>query len=105
MLTSWGGDAAVAAAGLAPGLSADSLAVEEHDLTVARHRAIAPRAIAGRIGPRAELARRRARGRSARAIRAQSRGSDCSPQVLRASSPMGSIAAQYAGRPACCVCR
>jgi Xaa-Pro aminopeptidase len=41
MLSSWGGDAVVAAAGLAPGLGADSLAVEEHHLTVARHRAVA----------------------------------------------------------------
>ncbi|MFC9929225.1 M24 family metallopeptidase [Streptomyces sp. NPDC127190] len=41
-----GGDAAVAAAGLAAGQGADSLAVEEHHLTVARHRAlssVAPR--------------------------------------------------------------
>src|SRR6478609_2671925 len=35
------GDPVVAAAGLAGGLHADSLAVEEHDLTVARHRAMA----------------------------------------------------------------
>jgi Xaa-Pro aminopeptidase len=35
------GDAAVAAAGLAPGLGADTLAVEEHHLTVSRHRALA----------------------------------------------------------------
>jgi Xaa-Pro aminopeptidase len=35
------GDPAVAAADLAPALGADSLAVEEHHLTVARHRAIA----------------------------------------------------------------
>ncbi|MGW2487381.1 M24 family metallopeptidase [Streptomyces sp. NPDC001606] len=41
-----GGDAAVAAAGLAAGQGGDSLAVEEHHLTVARHRAlssVAPR--------------------------------------------------------------
>ncbi|MFF7355251.1 MULTISPECIES: aminopeptidase P family protein [Streptomyces] len=36
-----GGDAAVAAADLAAAQSADSLAVEEHHLTVARHRALA----------------------------------------------------------------
>ncbi|MFF7332313.1 M24 family metallopeptidase [Streptomyces sp. NPDC090306] len=35
------GDAAVAAAGLVLGQGADSLAVEEHHLTVARHRAVA----------------------------------------------------------------
>ncbi|MEU3979891.1 aminopeptidase P family protein [Streptomyces sp. NPDC026672] len=36
-----GGDAAVAAAGLAVGQGADALAVEEHHLTVSRHRALA----------------------------------------------------------------
>ncbi|MGW2460387.1 aminopeptidase P family protein [Streptomyces argyrophyllae] len=36
-----GGDAAVTAAGFAAGQGADSLAVEEHHLTVTRHRAIA----------------------------------------------------------------
>ncbi|MCQ4082783.1 aminopeptidase P family protein [Streptomyces sp. RB6PN25] len=41
MLSSAAGDAVVAAAGLFPGLGADSLAVEEHHLTVARHRAVA----------------------------------------------------------------
>ncbi|MDF3288875.1 aminopeptidase P family protein [Streptomyces silvisoli] len=41
VLPSPDGDPAVAAADLAPGLGADSLAVEEHHLTVARHRAIA----------------------------------------------------------------
>src|SRR5262245_50930014 len=40
-LAATGGDPAVAAAGLAPGLAVDGLAVEEHHLTVARHRAIA----------------------------------------------------------------
>ncbi|KAB1150759.1 aminopeptidase P family protein [Streptomyces luteolifulvus] len=39
-LPSLGGDPAVAAADLAEGQRADSLAVEEHHLTVARHRAI-----------------------------------------------------------------
>ncbi|MXM63790.1 M24 family metallopeptidase [Streptomyces sp. HUCO-GS316] len=39
-LPSLGGDPAVAAADLAEGRRADSLAVEEHHLTVARHRAI-----------------------------------------------------------------
>ncbi|CAL9398551.1 aminopeptidase P family protein [Streptomyces griseomycini] len=42
-----GGDAAVAAAGLAAAQGADSLAVEEHHLTVARHRAI--RSVASRL--------------------------------------------------------
>ncbi|MET7285898.1 aminopeptidase P family protein [Streptomyces sp. NPDC005573] len=41
VLPSPGADAAVAAAGLAAGQGADSLAVEEHHLTVARHRAAA----------------------------------------------------------------
>ncbi|MER6571015.1 aminopeptidase P family protein [Streptomyces sp. NPDC001093] len=45
-----GGDAAVAAAELAVAQSADSLAVEEHHLTVARHRAIASGAPALRLG-------------------------------------------------------
>ncbi|MBV9023861.1 MAG: aminopeptidase P family protein [Streptomycetaceae bacterium] len=49
MLSSWGGDAAVAAAELAPGLGADSLAVEEHHLTVARHRAVASTATGLRL--------------------------------------------------------
>ncbi len=40
MLDSADGDPAVAAADLTPGLGIDSLAVEEHHLTVARHRAI-----------------------------------------------------------------
>ncbi len=41
VLPSPGGDTAVAAAGLAVAQEADSLAVEEHHLTVTRHRAIA----------------------------------------------------------------
>ena len=41
VLESAGADPAVAAADLAPELGAESLAVEEHHLTVARHRAIA----------------------------------------------------------------
>ncbi|MFJ3335681.1 aminopeptidase P family protein [Streptomyces sp. NPDC086766] len=45
-----GGDAAVAAADLAEGQGADSLAVEEHHLTVARHRALAS------VAPRLRLA-------------------------------------------------
>ncbi|MGW1169627.1 M24 family metallopeptidase [Streptomyces sp. NPDC002550] len=45
-----GGDAAVAAAELAVAQSADSLAVEEHHLTVSRHRAIASGAPALRLG-------------------------------------------------------
>ncbi|MYS92758.1 MULTISPECIES: aminopeptidase P family protein [Streptomyces] len=45
-----GGDPAVAAAGLAAGQGADSLAVEEHHLTVARHRAL------GSVAPRLRLA-------------------------------------------------
>ncbi|GGP78438.1 M24 family metallopeptidase [Streptomyces calvus] len=45
-----GGDPAVAAAGLAAGQGADSLAVEEHHLTVARHREI------GSVAPRLRLA-------------------------------------------------
>ncbi|AIR97224.1 aminopeptidase P family protein [Streptomyces glaucescens] len=45
-----GGDPAVAAADLATGQGADSLAVEEHHLTVARHRAI------GSVVPRLRLA-------------------------------------------------
>ncbi|MFF3465737.1 aminopeptidase P family protein [Streptomyces sp. NPDC002619] len=40
VLPTAGGDAAVAAAGLAVAQDADSLAVEEHHLTVARHRAL-----------------------------------------------------------------
>ncbi len=44
-----GGDPVVAAAGLAAGLGADGLAVEEHHLTVTRHRAAAS------VGPRAGL--------------------------------------------------
>ncbi|MBV2354496.1 aminopeptidase P family protein [Streptomyces sp. J2-1] len=44
-----GGDTAVAAAGLAAGRGADSLAVEEHHLTVARHRALAGAAPALRL--------------------------------------------------------
>ncbi|GGO82322.1 aminopeptidase P family protein [Wenjunlia tyrosinilytica] len=43
------GDPAVAAADLAPGFGADGLAVEEHHLTVARHRAIA------KVAPRLRL--------------------------------------------------
>ncbi|OIK28810.1 aminopeptidase P family protein [Streptomyces malaysiense] len=43
------GDTAVTAAGLARGQGADSLAVEEHHLTVARHRAIAAAAPALRL--------------------------------------------------------
>lgn len=45
-----GGDTAVAAAGLAVAQEADSLAVEEHHLTVARHRALAA------VAPRLRLA-------------------------------------------------
>ncbi|MFF8944105.1 aminopeptidase P family protein [Streptomyces sp. NPDC014864] len=45
-----GADAAVAAADLAEGQGADSLAVEEHHLTVARHRALAS------VAPRLRLA-------------------------------------------------
>jgi Xaa-Pro aminopeptidase len=41
VLAANGGDAVVAAAGLAAAQGADSLAVEEHHLTVARHRALA----------------------------------------------------------------
>ncbi|MFD6418735.1 aminopeptidase P family protein [Streptomyces sp. NPDC060194] len=44
LLAASDGDAALAAAGLAAGLRADALAVEEHDLTVTRHRALAARA-------------------------------------------------------------
>lgn len=44
------GDPVVAAAGLAAASGADSLAVEEHDLTVARHRAM------GKAAPRLRLA-------------------------------------------------
>ncbi len=44
------GDPVVAAAGLAAAAGADSLAVEEHDLTVARHRAM------GKAAPRLRLA-------------------------------------------------
>ncbi|KUN84774.1 X-Pro dipeptidase [Streptomyces bungoensis] len=45
-----GGDCAVAAAGLAAGEGAESLAVEEHHLTVARHRALTS------VAPRLRLA-------------------------------------------------
>lgn len=45
-----GGDCAVTAAGLAAGEGAESLAVEEHHLTVARHRALAT------VAPRLRLA-------------------------------------------------
>ncbi|MDG4859141.1 M24 family metallopeptidase, partial [Streptomyces sp. T-3] len=45
-----GGDPAVAAADLASGQGADSLAVEEHHLTVARHRAL------GSVAPRLRFA-------------------------------------------------
>ncbi|MGW7823825.1 M24 family metallopeptidase [Streptomyces puniciscabiei] len=45
-----GGDAAVVAADLAHAQGADSLAVEEHHLTVARHRALAAAAPALRLG-------------------------------------------------------
>ncbi|MFE6199746.1 aminopeptidase P family protein [Streptomyces sp. NPDC057838] len=45
-----GGDPAVAAAGIARDQGADSLAVEEHHLTVARHRAL------GSVAPRLRLA-------------------------------------------------
>ncbi|MFF7857642.1 M24 family metallopeptidase [Streptomyces sp. NPDC007904] len=54
------GDAAVAAAGLAAGQGADSLAVEEHHLTVARHRAlrsVAPRLRLADIGRAVEQLR------------------------------------------------
>ncbi|WP_328938996.1 aminopeptidase P family protein [Streptomyces tauricus] len=50
MLPSPGGDPAVAAAGLAAAQGTDSLAVEEHHLTVARHRAI------GSVAPALRLA-------------------------------------------------
>lgn len=46
-LSAAGGDTAVAAADLAAGQGADSLAVEEHDLTVSRHRAL--RSVAPRL--------------------------------------------------------
>ncbi|GGW50700.1 peptidase [Streptomyces lucensis JCM 4490] len=49
VLSSSGGDPAVAAAGLATAEGADSLAVEEHHLTVARHRALASVAPALRL--------------------------------------------------------
>lgn len=49
-LSAPGGDPAVAAADLAAAQGADSLAVEEHHLTVARHRAI------GSVAPRLRLA-------------------------------------------------
>ncbi|WP_256959715.1 aminopeptidase P family protein, partial [Streptomyces viridochromogenes] len=55
-----GGDAAVAAAGLAATQGADSLAVEEHHLTVARHRALqsaAPRLRLAGIGTAVEQLR------------------------------------------------
>ncbi|MFG2453423.1 aminopeptidase P family protein [Streptomyces sp. M41(2017)] len=45
-----GGDPAVAAAGMAAGQGAESLAVEEHHLTVTRHRAL------GSVAPRLRLA-------------------------------------------------
>ncbi|MFJ9060756.1 M24 family metallopeptidase [Streptomyces sp. NPDC102409] len=54
------GDPVVAAAGLAGGLHADSLAVEEHDLTVSRHRAmsaVAPRLRLGDLGSTVEQLR------------------------------------------------
>ncbi|MGW7069703.1 aminopeptidase P family protein [Streptomyces sp. NPDC054855] len=47
LLDAAGGDPAVAGADLAAGQGADSLAVEEHDLTVARHRAL--RSVAPRL--------------------------------------------------------
>ncbi|MFJ4684365.1 aminopeptidase P family protein [Streptomyces sp. NPDC088789] len=59
-LTGPGGDPAVAAAGLAEAQGADSLAVEEHHLTVARHRAIgsvAPRLRLGDVGGAVEQLR------------------------------------------------
>ncbi|MFE5189155.1 aminopeptidase P family protein [Streptomyces sp. NPDC056628] len=55
-----GGDAAVAAAGLAAAQGADSLAVEEHHLTVARHRAVrsaAPRLRLAGLGTAVEQLR------------------------------------------------
>ncbi|MFF4152963.1 aminopeptidase P family protein [Streptomyces sp. NPDC001651] len=55
-----GGDAAVAAAGLAATQGADSLAVEEHHLTVARHRAVqsaAPRLRLAGLGTAVEQLR------------------------------------------------
>ncbi|MEV5988184.1 aminopeptidase P family protein [Streptomyces sp. NPDC052051] len=55
-----GGDCAVAAAGLAAAQGADSLAVEEHHLTVARHRAlgsVAPRLRLGDLGTAVEQLR------------------------------------------------
>ncbi|MEV7688114.1 aminopeptidase P family protein [Streptomyces bungoensis] len=55
-----GGDCAVAAAGLAAGRGAESLAVEEHHLTVARHRAlatVAPRLRLGDLGAAVEQLR------------------------------------------------
>jgi Xaa-Pro aminopeptidase len=59
-LASPGGDPAVAAADLAAGQGADSLAVEEHHLTVTRHRAIgsvAPRLRLGDLGAAVEQLR------------------------------------------------
>ncbi|ANP53895.1 Xaa-Pro aminopeptidase [Streptomyces griseochromogenes] len=50
VLASPGGDPAVAAAGFADGQGAESLAVEEHHLTVARHRALSS------VAPRLRLA-------------------------------------------------
>ncbi|MEU5537756.1 aminopeptidase P family protein [Streptomyces sp. NPDC020362] len=50
ILPSPGGDPAVAAGGLAAGQGAESLAVEEHHLTVSRHRAL------GSVAPRLRLA-------------------------------------------------
>lgn len=54
-----GGDPAVAAADLAQTSGADSLAVEEHHLSVARHRAlgsVAPRLLLGDLGARSSSA-------------------------------------------------
>lgn len=54
------GDPAVAAADLAQASGADSLSVEEHDLTVARHRAlgsVAPRLLLGDLGGAVEQKR------------------------------------------------
>ncbi|GHH75724.1 peptidase [Streptomyces sulfonofaciens] len=60
VLGSPGGDPAVAAADLAVAHGADSLALEEHDLTVARHRAlraVAPRLRLGDLGGAVEQLR------------------------------------------------
>ena len=74
-----GGDPAVAAADLAAAQGADSLAVEEHHLTVARHRAI------GSVAPAA--APRRPRRRRRAAAGGQGRGGDLLPADRAPRSP------------------